>query len=169
LALPTISLGAVRRALEVCANSALIVLCVVAVGRSLKPDGTIGAEEGQLSLDRVSVPGATTRAAAILAYKLGCEPCQRTTPQYKLLADEARRLGVTFVVVTPDTPSAVQEVFGSRIEVQQRDLRPLGFKATPTLVIRDDSGAVARVWRGALDDERGEEVRRYLSEFAAAR
>jgi hypothetical protein len=120
-------------------------------------------------------PGEATHTL-LMYLKSDCKYCALNIPLYQRLSEAAERQGsrrIKLRVLTTDASDTASSYIKANglppldIKVIPVDLIPqLRLPGTPTLVLADDRGIVKRVWFGALDATRQEEVFRTLFDAA---
>ena len=163
-------MGRFAARLEVVSNVAIIVLAVIVASVVLRnyvhtPRQTMKLPQGT----RIELPGVQWNEGPqtlVMVLRKDCQFCSASAAFYRRLLEETTRLHVPVIAALPDEPAASQEYLrhiGIAVpEVRQVSLRSLGVGATPTLVLVDARGAVARSWVGQLPAAREAEVFRSL-------
>jgi thioredoxin-related protein len=156
--------------LEVVSNVAIIVLAVIVVAIALRnyvftPRASVELPQGtQLALPDVRWNERSPTLVMVLSKD--CQFCSASAPFYRRLLDETARLRIPVIAALPSEPRASHEYLdrlGIRVgEVRNVSPRSLGVAATPTLVLVDAEGAVARSWVGQLRGADEAEVLRSL-------
>lgn len=104
----------------------------------------------------------------VMVLRKDCQFCSASAEFYRRLVAETARQGIPVIAALPDEPIASQEYLhelGVAVpEVRNVSLRDLGVGATPTLILVDSRGAVARSWVGQLPKSREAEVFRSLQQ-----
>jgi hypothetical protein len=102
----------------------------------------------------------------VMVLRKDCQFCSASSAFYRRLLEETTRLHVPVIAALPDEPVASQEYLrhlGIAVpEVRHASLHSVGVGATPTLVLVDARGTVARSWVGQLSAAREAEVFRSL-------
>ena len=103
----------------------------------------------------MGVDWAKNHRTLVLAISTTCHFCKDSVPFYRKLG--AAEKGVKTVAVLPQSIIESQQYLsdaGVHVdEVKQVSLNALGVRATPTLLLVDDSGAVTDVWIGKLQPD----------------
>jgi thioredoxin-related protein len=156
--------------LEVVSNVAIIVLAVIVAAIALRnyvftPRASVELPQGtQLALPDVRWGQGSHTLVMVL--RKDCQFCSASAEFYRRLLTESARLRVPVIAALPDELAASQEYLdglGIAVgEVRNVSLRSLGVAATPTLVLVDAKGAVARSWVGQLGAADEAEVFRSL-------
>ena len=156
--------------LEVVSNVAIVVLAVTVGAIALRnhlftrPSSLALTRGTQLSVPDVRWAGRPQTLVMVLSKD--CRFCSASAGFYRRLVAETARQGIPVVAALPDAPVDSQEYLrklGVAVpEVRSVSLRELGVGATPTLVLVDSRGAVARSWVGQLPASREAEVFRSL-------
>jgi len=156
--------------LEVVSNVAIIVLAAIVAAVALRnyvftPRLTMAPPQGT----RLELPGVQWNErpqTLVMVLRKDCQFCSASSAFYRRLLEETARLHVPVIAALPDEPAASQEYLrhlGIVVpEVRHASLRSIGVGATPTLVLVDARGAVARSWVGQLSQAREAEVFRSL-------
>jgi hypothetical protein len=97
----------------------------------------------------------------ILAISTTCHFCKESEPFYRRLKQEVGQ-GVKMMAVLPQPVSEAQQYLnmaGVKVDqVKQLSLGTIGVAGTPTLLLVDAKGVVAKVWVGKLPDQDQEQV-----------
>ncbi len=156
--------------LEVVSNVAIIVLAVIVAFIALRnyvftPRATVELPQGT----KLALPGVQWNErpfTLVMVMRKDCQFCSASAEFYRRLLEETARLGVPVIAALPDEIAASQEYLrklGIAVhDVRSVSLRTLGVGATPTLVLVDTRGAVARSWVGQLPEADEAEVIRSL-------
>lgn len=173
------SVSATHRRLEVAANLATLVVCVLIVAvlakryfgdsHAERPRSFAAAEVvvGQkVDLDGVDWKAVRGRTM-VLVLRIGCRFCSESATFYKTLQEAAKDRASLIAVFGEPLPAAkryVEELGLSLPIIADVDPTKLGVLGTPTLILADEKGGALRVWRGMLDPSREAEV---LAEIAS--
>lgn len=162
--------AAKRSKLDVVANVAIIVTCLIAAvvlvrreffpPRPEAPPGSVAAGE-QLDVLHGALPAANR--TLVIAVAPGCHFCNDSMPFYKHLLEERDSshspVKVVAAVSTPEAQADEQTKMSANgvkpdafVHV---DFRQIKVPGTPTVLLVDGQGKVLSVWMGKLD-ERGE-------------
>jgi hypothetical protein len=152
--------------LEAITNVALLVVAVLA-GVVLVRDRVVRSQPATVSGpargDKLSIPGLTWKKGTktlVMALQTTCHFCSDSAPLYRQLA--AASAGPELVVVTPQSIEEGNKYLKSLAipiaDVRQVNLPDIGVRATPTLVLVDDSGTVQQAWQGKLPPNAEPEV-----------
>jgi thioredoxin-related protein len=103
----------------------------------------------------------------VLVLSSTCRFCNESAPFYqKLVEQKAGNNNIKFIAVMPQkTEEAKQYLDNHKIavdEIKQMNLETLNIKGTPTLILVDNTGAVAQSWAGKLPPEKEREVLQQL-------
>jgi Redoxin len=97
----------------------------------------------------------------VLAISTQCHFCRESTPFYRKLQQEAGK-NVKMVAVLPQpVAEAEQYLNGEGVhvdQVKQASLGTIGIHGTPTMLLVDGKGVVAKVWTGKLSEPEQEQV-----------
>jgi hypothetical protein len=163
-----------RSKLDVVANVAIIVTCLVASvvlvrreffpPRPEAPPGSVAAGE-QLDVLRTALPAGADKAL-VIAVAPNCHFCNDSMAFYKQLVeqrDSAKSpVKVVAAVSSPDARADEQsKMSASGVKpdaVVQVDFRQLKVLGTPTVLLVDGKGKVLSVWMGKLDSRGEREV-----------
>jgi hypothetical protein len=164
--------GRFSRTIELTTNIAIItvaiLLGIVLVKNYLlsgpKPDSgpsLIIPAGTRISLQEVN--WAAKKRTLLMALSDSCHFCTESADFYKKLAQErAKSNDVRIIAVLPQQVSAGQAYLNklgvSVDEVRQSPLDAVGVKATPTLILIDDTGVVTASWVGKLPPEKEVEL-----------
>lgn len=156
--------------LEVVSNVAIIVLAVIVAAVALRnyvftPRANLELPQGT-KLVLPDVRWSERPHTLVMVLAKDCHYCSASAEFYRRLLQETARLRVPVIAALPDEPAASLEYLGKLgiavPEVRNVSLRSLGVGATPTLVLVNAQGAVARSWVGQLQAAGEAEVIRSL-------
>jgi hypothetical protein len=168
-----------KKAIEVVANIAIIVVCVficcIFIFRAggLQTSGYLtGSSEPRL-VGKTLWPFPTYQWAnhpktMILALRVGCHFCEANIPFYRTLSElqEQDKLNAHLLVVMPDdrlTATKMLESSGLQLDgLYGESLHALNVSGTPTLMLLDNNGRIQRAWVGQLDTDSENQVFRVL-------
>jgi hypothetical protein len=173
------------RRLEVLANAAFLVVCVMVtavLGRQLvwpaAPAAASAPARPAPAPRPVYQPGERIELAGVdftksdktllLVIRSTCKFCTESMPFYKDLAGGwASTSNVRIVAVSPDD-IPVSEAYLGQYAVKLTDvikipLSALKVRGTPTAILVDRSGVIKQMWPGLLDEIRQKEVIRAIS------
>lgn len=165
--------------LEVLANIAIVVvavlLCVVLAKQYLLPKSagtpTPSPAAHRISKgEKLSVPGVDWRASdrtLLMVLSSTCRYCTESAPFYQRLAQQkSGRADARLVAVLPqggDEAGQYLRAHGISVdEIRQSDPGADYARATPTLIMVDNTGSVVESWVGKLPPEKEAEVARHL-------
>ena len=163
-------MGRIAARLEVGSNVAIIVLALIVGAVVLRnyvftPRPAMAPPQGT----RLELPGVQWNErpqTLVMVLRKDCQFCSASAAFYRRLLEETTRLHVPVIAALPDEPAESQEYLrhiGIAVpDVRHVSLSSLGVGATPTLVLVDARGAVARSWVGQLPAAREAEVLRSL-------
>nr|MDP9122625.1 hypothetical protein [Acidobacteriota bacterium] len=164
-----------RSKLDVAANIAIILVCIIASivlvrNHLMTPEAPGAAHRGErlAALGRLVPEGADR--ALVLVVQPGCHFCTESLPFYKRLLDQRnqRGSGVKVIAAVPQAADAAAEEKSFAAAGAHPDaFSPLDFQSakvpgTPTLMLVDRAGKVLDVWVGKLDGGREDEVLKKL-------
>ena len=92
----------------------------------------------------------------VLALKNGCRFCEESIPFYRKLAglEKLNQIDAHLIAIFPDDPAAVRRLVKTqRLAVEAFpgiELSEVKVEGTPTLILVDRQGRVAKVWIGEL-------------------
>jgi hypothetical protein len=155
------------RKLEVLSNLAVVVaaaaVCLV-VGRQYvtgAPSGTPETFRGR-TVNLASITSSPSSRNVVLALSQSCHFCQDEMPFYHTLGEAARGTKTHVYAVFPPAETGSDTYLASRSVrvdgVASERLDALGVRGTPTVLVVDAKGKIARAWVGALNDAQKQEV-----------
>ncbi len=156
-----------QKRIELLANIAIIVvagiLAVVLVQRYLLTE-TAPTQEIAVGT-KISIPEvewAKNGKTMLVVLQKGCRFCSESAPFYQRLAKTAADKNVKLIAVFPHSPAegrAYLDELGVPItDIRQTSFNSIGVRGTPTLILVDDKGAVAKTWVGKLPTEEESEL-----------
>ncbi len=102
------------------------------------------------------------KRSLVLYLSTKCRYCTESAPFYKRLLEENKSKGISVVAVLPQSVEESREYLkehGVQIdEIKQSSLQSIGVRATPTILLTDESGVVTDSWVGKLQPDREEQV-----------
>lgn len=117
----------------------------------------------------ISVEGLDTSNSSknvLIVMMKGCRFCEGSMSFYKTMLQQNQNIGVKFVAVFPPGSEDVQSYLRSYgitgIEVKYSDFTTVDVEGTPTIIVTDQNGKVAKSWFGKLSPERETEVLTFL-------
>lgn len=154
--------------LETITNIAILIICVISVvlvankyflHRS--PPSILSPQVGST----ISVPGidfSRSNHTLVIAISTQCHFCEESTDFYKKLVLAAERHGTQVVGVFPQESSVSKKYLESHLlwgvqNVQER-LSAIQVEGTPTLILVDRKGKIAKSWVGKLPEKEENEV-----------
>lgn len=167
---------ATSKKIEVIANLSVIAVAVlgcILLAKTLFPgDRSRTANSARASAlmpvigTKVSLPGVEWSAhkqTVVLVLSTKCRFCGESAPFFQRLAREIRGRGDTaMIAVFPQDPkegSAYLESLGVPVDqVIQAPIPSVGARGTPTLILADDQGSIARAWVGRVPFEKEPEL-----------
>lgn len=160
-----------RPKLDIAANIAIIVVCIVACTVLIRnqffppapppPPGSVQEGESLPALGAVVPAGADK--ALVMAVSPQCHFCNESLPFYKQLGDKPSR-NVKLVAAVPSPEMRDQELkaftdSGVKTDaVVPIDFRSAKVQGTPTLMLVNRGGKVLKVWVGKLEAREQQEV-----------
>jgi thiol-disulfide isomerase/thioredoxin len=168
----------IAKRIELLANVAIIVVALllggVLVKRYLLPQAQSPPAQAQIQPGtKLSVPGVEwgkSERTLLMVLSTSCHFCTESAPFYRRLAQEKARNGkVSLVAVLPQSASDSQKYLndlGVTVDdTRQAALADVQVRATPTLILADQTGSVVESWVGKLPDKQeGEVLKRLLEE-----
>lgn len=159
-------MGPMKKAFEVGANLAIILVCCLLAwkvfSRNSKPS-SLGDSSTQLQGEVIPpFPGhswISHRKTLVLAIRRGCHFCEASLPFYRKLIslENADKLRAHVIAILPDNrESGSAFLYHEGIQVDGIFDQPLGnlkISGTPTLLLVDSNGRVAQAWVGQLTAE----------------
>jgi hypothetical protein len=157
------------RTFEVAANIAIvavaILLAVILVRRELAPgEAAARPPAPDLAGRRLHIPrGTEDKRSVVLVLSTTCHFCAESAPFYKRIIERVNRKSDAKILAILPQPTSDSQRYLARLgldipDVRQVSLRDLGITATPSIVLLEPSGRVARAWTGLLNPEREKEV-----------
>jgi hypothetical protein len=163
-----------RSKLDVTANIAIILVCIIAsvilIRREFFPPPSpmeaAAAKPGErLDALKAMVPAGADRALVIAVSPL-CHFCNESLPFYKQLVDRRNQShsGVKVIAAVPNANARAEEL--KKFEdggvepdgVVEANFSSIKVPGTPTLMLVDHDGRVLGVWVGKLEESRQREV-----------
>ena len=158
--------GFVKR-LEALANIVMVVVGAVAMIVLIRNEITpVPQKSPRIKVgDRVAMTGmnwATNRATRVIVLQTRCRFCADSAAFYVKAATALENRDVHLTAVFPE-PVAEARVYLGRMkipisDVRQVELSTLRVYGTPTVILVDRNGHVAKTWLGRLEPELEEEV-----------
>lgn len=163
--------SSISKVIELTANT--VTICVVVVGLAVLAIAQLWpSHEGrELAVGEKLKVGAlewsTHKYNIVLALQTGCHFCSESAPFYRtLLKGISNNQDVQVIAVLPDSADESHRYLKEEgIEphvVVQSDLKSLGIRGTPTVVVADSNGKIAGVWEGKLSPQKEEQVFRQI-------
>lgn len=167
--------GNLTRKLEVVANVAIILVAVL-LGGALVKSYLIGRnaptvpEQPSLVGARVNVPEVDWRRngrTLLLVLQKGCHFCAEGAPFYQRLAREAAgggspRIVAVFPQQVEDARQYLRDLNVPVEDVREVQMRELGVRLTPTLLLINGDGVITGSWFGRLTPDKEDEVLKLL-------
>ncbi len=162
-------MSAVAKRTELVANVAIIIVAmllgIVLVRNYLLPHRHRLAPQ-ITSGSRISIPGVDwikNDRTLVLALQKDCHFCTESATFYRRVVENAARSGKVRLVAVMPNESKVGRSYLRELAIQIDDVHQLPLDAirvhgTPTLILVDHSGVVAKVWSGKLPEEKELEV-----------
>jgi hypothetical protein len=156
---------------EVLLNFSIIVVAIL-VGAVLVKNYLLSDKSRELtaassippgtSLSLPNVDWSKANQTILLVLSESCHYCTNSAPFYRRLVERAGERGSRVIAALPEdlnTSKAYLNRLGVLVDnVLQISPSSLGTRATPTLVLVDNSGIVKDVWVGQLSPEKEREV-----------
>lgn len=122
----------------------------------------------------ISIPNVVwsrSRKTMIVALHEGCRFCTESAPFYKrLIAKANANKNLQLIAVLPQDPINAGLYLDSLgvafSDIKYLELRKIGVRSTPTLLLLDDHGVITAFWVGALSVDQENEVLRRIEEIA---
>jgi hypothetical protein len=109
------------------------------------------------SISLAGVNWAGKPKTLILALQTQCRFCNESAPFYKRLIESAQAKHVRLIAVFPTSAEAgskhLRELGLAIEEVKQSPLSSLQVGGTPTLILANDKGEIAKFWVGKLNSD----------------
>lgn len=160
---------------EFFSNIAIIIvaflLSSIFVGRYLSSDTTKSSISESIKVGtKLPLPNVDwnkTDKTLLLAISTSCRYCTDSLPFYKKLVQQKNeRNNFKLIVITPQNINEAQHYLSENgievDEVRQAVLSEINVRATPTLIVLDNVGAVVNSWVGKLPPTKENEVTQSL-------
>ena len=167
------------RRIEILANLAFMVLCIVGIVlgvQAVTRPASVAANSGPVPPtartlpplyepgDKLTIDGVDFKAAnktLLLVIRSTCRFCTESMPFYKTLM-AARSSQARIVALTPETVEVGAGYLGSHgvqlDAVVSTPLTAVKVRGTPTAILVSNAGSVEKVWQGRLDSKSELEV-----------
>jgi len=166
---------ALLRRIELVANVSIIVVALVICGALVKrfliktasaPNEVPGVSAGT-KLNLTDVDWAKNGRTLLLVLSTNCKFCSAGAPFYQHLATRAESTNTTklMAVLPQELEQSRQYLKSLNVsidEVKQTQPASLGVRATPTLILINNSGVVIHSWVGQLSSDKEAEVLKQL-------
>jgi peroxiredoxin len=166
----------VKNSLEILANLAIVLVALIVGAQAVRTWTTApsaAASASPAAARRVYNPGealpqlapidfARADRTVVLVLRKGCTYCDKSMPFYQKLLTGVRKVrpGVQVAVVSSDPVEVSREYLaGNQLDVNAiATSRELKVPGTPTVIVVDKQGKVAKVWVGLLDMKQQQDV-----------
>jgi thioredoxin-related protein len=163
-----------EKKIETFANVAIIVTALLCVGFGIYTFFPREMKTAELSAqlkggDKFSLSGidwAKNKQTLVLLLQKGCHFCEESYPFYqRLIKTDTAKAKLVAVLPTPvEESQAYLKSFGvGSLEIRQTEIKNLGIRGTPTLVLVDEQGSIVDMWIGKLKPEDEEKVLEKIS------
>lgn len=161
------------RKLEACSYVAVIAasltLCIVLIShqRTLRDSGLGTTKRLIIEGQTIAIPGVDwshSNRSVVLALSSHCPYCIKSTEFYSTLADtkQRRHLPIQIIAAFPEATDTAEDFLSSHKVVVDKVIRTsladMHVEATPTVLIVDDHGRIAKEWVGKLTQEGEQQV-----------
>jgi hypothetical protein len=153
---------------NVCIIAVALVICAALVKRFLlKSPSTASPAPGVATGTKITLPDvdwAKNGKTLLLVLSTGCKFCSASAPFYQHLASNAmsQQQGAKLIAVLPQGVEQSREYLKSLNvtidDVKQASPPALGVRATPTLILVNNTGLVTDTWVGQLSADKEAEV-----------
>lgn len=160
------------RRIETIANISIIILAVLVGAVFVKRYFFAAPTEPDFEIHagtKVSLPDVDwikNGQTLLIVLQRECRFCSESAPFYQRLVRETESLPVRLLAVFPhDVDTGKKYLADMKIlikDVRQADLRSLGIRGTPTLILVNDKGEVIDSWSGKLPADKETEVLKRL-------
>jgi thioredoxin-related protein len=157
----------ITRKLELVANAAIIIVCLLFVGilaqRYFYSPSNAKAEIPVGKNMKVSdVDFSKAEKTLVLAVSATCHFCSESASFYQKITSEASGANLQIVAALPQSASEgkdyLQKLNVPVSEIKQVSLDEINVSGTPTLILFDREGKVVNYWIGKLSPEKEGEV-----------